>query len=124
MAIIYGYPDSDKPKRPKGSRGYRGKKGEEKVLEKLKELENSYHILCNVKIGSNPFGNIGPKTQIDFVVISKKGIFTIEVKNWSDEYYSQHKKYSINSSSAPSVFMPVGGGFYFLLIVDKFVNTS
>ena len=97
MAIIYGYPDSDKPKRPQGSRGYRGKKGEEKVLEKFKELDDSYHVLCNVKINSYPFVIKANKAQIDFVVISKRGIFAIEVKNWCDEYYSKHKKYGYPS---------------------------
>jgi len=97
VAIIHGTPDSDKPKRPQGSRGYRGKKGEEKVLKKLKELDNSYHVLCNVKINSYPFVIKDYKAQIDFVVISKRGIVSIEVKNWSDEYYSKHKKYGYPS---------------------------
>jgi len=98
VAIIHGYPDSDKPKRPQGSRGYRGKKGEEKVLKKLKELDDSFHIMCNVKLGSNPFSQYSKRTaQIDFVIVSTRGIVSMEVKNWSDEYYAQHKKYGYPS---------------------------
>jgi len=98
VAIIYGYPDSGKPQRPQGSRGYKGKKGEEKVLKKLKELDDSFHILCNVKLGSNPFlQNSKRSAQIDFVIVSKRGIVSMEVKNWSDEYYAQHKKYGYPS---------------------------
>ncbi len=99
MAIIYGYPDSDKPKRPQGSRGYRGKKGEEKVLEKLKELDDSFHILCNVKLGVYLLPqNYSKRTaQIDFVIVSKRGIVSMEVKHWSDEYYTEHKKYGYPS---------------------------
>jgi len=94
VAIIHGHPDSDKPKRPQGSRGYRGKKGEERVLKKLKELDDSFHILCNVKLGSNPFSqNSKRDAQIDFVIVSKRGIVSMEVKNWSDEHYAQRKKY-------------------------------
>jgi len=99
VAIIQGHPDSDKPKRPQGSRGYRGKKGEEKVLEKLKELDDSFHILCNVKLGQNIFSQKYSKrsAQIDFVIVSKRGIVSMEVKHWSDEYYTEHKKYGYPS---------------------------
>ena len=100
MAIIYGSPFSDKAQLPQGSRGYKGKKGEEKILAKLKELDDNYHVLCNLKLGFNPFGNVGRKTQIDFLVISKRGIFPIEVKNWSDDYYVKHKKYGYPSPHA------------------------
>ena len=98
MAIIYGSPDIDKPKRPQGSRGYKGKKGEEKVLEKIKELDDTFHILCNIKLGSNPFSQKSKRAaQIDFVIVSKRGIVSLEVKNWSDEYLVQHKKYGYPS---------------------------
>ena len=32
--------------------------------------------------------------QIDFVVVSKKGVYAIEVKNWSDNYVAQKNYFS------------------------------
>jgi len=99
VAIIHGTPDSDKPRRPQGSRGYKGKKGEEKVLKKLKELDDSFHILCNVKLGYDVLSQkyYKGRAQIDFVIVSKRGIVSMEVKHWSDEYYTEHKKYGYPS---------------------------
>ena len=99
MAIVYGRPGTQKPNLPKGSRGYRGNKGEQKVLEKLKELDDSFNILCNVRLGSYLFSQRSTKrtAQIDFVIISRRGIISLEVKNWSDKYYAEHKKYGYPS---------------------------
>ena len=94
MAIIYGIPDTVRilEKIPyqvsKRSPKYRGKIGELKVLDKLSELDNSYHILCGMRI---VLSNL--KAQIDFVVVSKRGIVSIEVKNWSDEYLYKYESY-------------------------------
>jgi len=80
-----------------------GAKGENKVIEKLSQLSDEYHVLCGVRIGLSYFiSYIGKKNvksaQIDFVVVSKKGVYVIEVKYWSDDsvnkqnYYSPHEQ--------------------------------
>jgi len=94
MAIIYGIPHTVRilEKLPyqssKRSPRYRGKKGELKVLDKLSELDNSYHILCGMWIVLTH-----KKAQIDFVVVSKRGIISIEVKDWSKEYLLKEQAY-------------------------------
>ena len=56
----------------------RGEEGEDKVAEKLKNIGSEFIVLRNVNL---PRTNKDP-VQIDFLCISKKGIFVIEVKNW------------------------------------------
>lgn len=68
-----------------------GSKGENMVLRELKKLDDSYHILCGVTIELPYYVNYKGErnlgsAQIDFVVICSKGVFMIEVKNWSDEF--------------------------------------
>ena len=75
----------------------RGAKGEVQVLKKLSELSDDYHILCGIRAELSHYvrynGRKNLRTaQIDFVVISKKGVIVIEVKNWSDKFYSETKK--------------------------------
>ena len=76
---------------------YRGTKGELKVLNKLKELDDTYHVLCGVKMNLRGYctynGRPLRSAQMDFVVVSKRGIVVIEVKNWSDEYLSKYESY-------------------------------
>jgi len=76
-----------------------GAKGENKVLEKLSQLGDEYHVLCGVRIGLPYFISYNGKknlksAQIDFVVVSKKGVYVIEVKNWSDRYVEQQNYFS------------------------------
>jgi len=72
-----------------------GAKGELNVLEKLKQLSNDYHVLCGLNIGlAHPVTYRGKRrglrsAQMDFVVVSKRGVVLIEVKNWSDNYANQ-----------------------------------
>lgn len=74
-----------------------GAKGENKVIEKLEELSDNYHVLCGVRI-ELPYwvtynGEKNLKSaQMDLVVVSTKGIFLVEVKNWSNEYVKNHDK--------------------------------
>ena len=72
---------------------YHGAKGELKVLKKLLELDDNYYVLCDVKIDlgrlvTYPLRKTKNlrKAQMDFVVVSKRGVVVIEAKNWSDEY--------------------------------------
>jgi len=104
VATIYGIPDTENrlrklPKEMQLIKGklYRGEKGEQKVLQELSELDDNYYVLCGVKIDLNgPFHPSYKRSkiaQLDFVVVSKRGIVVIEVKNWSDEYLSKLKSY-------------------------------
>ncbi len=104
MAIIYGIPDTENrlrglPEEMQSIKGklYRGEKGEQKVLQYLSKLENNYYVLCGMKLDlGNPFRPSYKKrniAQLDFVVVSKRGIVVIEVKNWSDEYLSKLNSY-------------------------------
>ena len=71
-----------------------GAKGENQVIEKLSQLSDDYHVLYGVRIGLPYFisykGEKNLKSaQMDFVIVSKKGVFVLEVKNWSDNYVNQ-----------------------------------
>ena len=100
MAIIHGTADSERRflKIPhKGSPLYRGAKGELTVLDKLSELDNNYHVLCGVRIDLGRFVTYPYSrkkdlrtAQMDFVVVSKRGVVLIEAKNWSDEFLSEN----------------------------------
>jgi len=76
-----------------------GAKGENKVIDKLSQLSNEYHVLCGVRIELPHFISYSGKkdlgsAQIDFVVVSKKGVYVIEVKNWSDDFVDQGDYFS------------------------------
>jgi len=73
----------------------RGATGELKVLDVLSELNDDYNVFCGVNIGLpywvtyNGQKNLR-SAQMDFVVASHKGVFMIEVKNWSRGYAQRH----------------------------------
>ena len=75
-----------------------GAKGEVQVLEKLKQLSNDYHVLCGLNmvlpypVKYHGISKRLRKAQMDFVVISKRGVVLIEVKNWSDKYANQNHR--------------------------------
>ena len=67
------------------------------MIEELLKLNDSYHILCGVRIGLPYYVTYdGQKNlrsaQMDVVVVCSKGVFMIEVKNWSDRYIQNHDK--------------------------------
>jgi hypothetical protein len=68
-----------------------GTHGENEVIEELLKLDDSYHILCGVKfqlpnyVTYNGRKNL-KSAQMDVVVVCGRGVFMIEVKNWSDKY--------------------------------------
>ena len=74
---------------------YYGAKGEIRVLDKLCELSDDYHIFCDVYkeldhwITYDGQRNLR-SAQMDFVVVSYRGVVLIEAKNWSSNYYRQH----------------------------------
>ena len=99
MAKIYGIPDSE---RRLSKSNYKpislqqGVKGENDVLNKLAELDDNFHVLCDVRIDlgrlvTYPFRKTLDlrKAQMDFVVVSRRGVVLIEAKNWTDKYYSK-----------------------------------
>jgi len=76
-----------------------GAKGELLALEKLSELSDDYHVFCGVRAELPYYVTYNGKknlksAQLDFVVVSKKGIILIEVKNWSNQYCNRHKDLS------------------------------
>jgi len=80
----------------KNSNFHAGSEGELKVLNELSKLSNNYHVLCGLQIGHNYFsykGRVKVKiSNIDFVVVSRKGVIQIEVKNWSNEFLKKTTK--------------------------------
>jgi len=76
-----------------------GAKGELSVIYKLSELSDEYHVLCGLNIGLDHWVTYNGKknlrsAQMDFVVVSCKGVILIEVKNWSTLYYNEHRNIS------------------------------
>ncbi len=80
MAIIYG-----KNKKESDEFG---------VLEKLSQLNDDYHVLCDVTITLLDYVKYNGKkdlgsAQMDYVIISKKGIVLILAKDWSAIFDNQ-----------------------------------
>jgi len=68
-----------------------GTRGENKVIDELLKLDEHYHILCGIRIELPYYVTYnGQKNlrsaQMDLVVVCPKGVFMIEVKNWSNSY--------------------------------------
>lgn len=76
-----------------------GAKGENKVIDELLKLDDSYHILCGVDVTLSRWVTYNGKknlksAQMDIVVVCPKGVFMIEVKNWSDNYVKNNTNLS------------------------------
>jgi len=74
---------------------HKGARGEVLALEKLSELSDNYHVFCGVNKHLKNYVTYRRKrnlrsAQMDFVVVSKKGVSVIEVKNWSSHYYKNY----------------------------------
>jgi len=81
----------------KNSPMHAGAKGELSVIKKLSELSDDYHVMCGLNIGLHRYVTYNGRknlrsAQMDFVVVSPKGIILIEVKNWSTQYFKTHTK--------------------------------
>jgi hypothetical protein len=81
----------------KGTPIHKGTKGENKVIEELKKLNNNYHVLCGVRIAIPHYVTYNNQSrlrsaQMDFVLVCPRGIFMIEVKNWSNAFVKTHHK--------------------------------
>ncbi len=80
----------------KGDPTHAGTRGELRVLNELSRLPDDYHVLCGLEFELPHYVTYsGQKNlrsaQMDFVVVSKRGVVIIEVKNWSGQYYKQHE---------------------------------
>jgi len=77
----------------------KGTRGENKVIDELSKLDDSYHILCGVDmvldywVTYNGRKNL-KSAQMDLVVVCPKGIFMIEVKNWSNQFANSNNNFS------------------------------
>lgn len=85
----------DKFRKNKHDSLHAGSRGENKVIEKLSKLDDRYHVFCGLHIWlSHPIRYNGlsriRSAQMDFVIASKKGVFVIEVKNWSNDYVKNY----------------------------------
>ena len=77
----------------------KGTRGENKVIDELEKLDDSYHVLCGVEIELDYWVTYNGKknlrsAQMDIVVVCPKGVFMIEVKNWSDNYIKNNTNLS------------------------------
>jgi len=74
---------------------HKGARGEVQALERLSELPDDFHIFCGVNkelknyITYRRHRNLR-SAQMDFVVVSNRGVSVIEVKNWSTFYYHNY----------------------------------
>jgi len=74
-----------------------GAKGENKVIDELSKLDDSYHVLAGIDVQLARWVTYNGKknlrsAQIDIIVVCPKGVFAIEVKNWSDNYAKNNQK--------------------------------
>ena len=66
---------------------YKGRKGEERAHKILMTLPDGYTILDDVILATNR-----GSTQIDHIVVSKYGVFVIEVKNYRGDIYGNDNR--------------------------------
>ena len=76
-----------------------GTYGENDVIDELAKLDDSYHIMCSIDIELPNWVTYNGKknlksAQMDIVVVCPKGVFMIEVKNWSDNYVKNNTNLS------------------------------
>jgi len=75
----------------------KGTSGENQVIDELSKLDDSFHILCGVDmelhywVTYNGQKNL-KSAQMDLVVVCPKGVFMIEVKNWSNQFVNKNNK--------------------------------
>lgn len=66
---------------------YKGRKGEERAHKVLEQLPDDYTIIDDVVLVTN-----SGSTQIDHIVVSKFGVFVIEVKNYRGDIYGNDNR--------------------------------
>jgi len=75
----------------------KGTYGENDVIDELSKLDDSYHILCGVSMELHYWVTYNGRknlksAQMDIVVVCPRGIFMIEVKNWSNRYANNNNR--------------------------------
>ncbi len=78
---------------------HKGTRGENQVIDELSKLDDSYHILCGVDMELHYWVTYNGRknlksAQMDLVVVCPKGIFMIEVKNWSDKFANNRNHFN------------------------------
>ena len=73
-----------------------GAKGENKVIDQLSKLDDSYHVLSGIEVHLSRWVTYNGKkdlrsAQMDTIVVCPKGVFLIEVKNYSDDFVRNQK---------------------------------
>lgn len=69
----------------------RGQKGEEQVGEKLKYCDQDMYVMHDVYLQFEVNG-YQVKSQIDYIVITKKNFYIIECKNWCGDLFIDEKQ--------------------------------
>lgn len=74
-----------------------GANGENKVIEELAKLDDKHYVLCGLSIALPYYVRHRNQknlrsAQMDIVVVCPKGVFMIEVKNWSNDYLENNDK--------------------------------
>lgn len=67
-----------------------GEHGEQKALTILSQLDDSFTIFHNVDISYN-----SKSSQLDVILVSKHGVFVIEVKNMNGHIYGNYNDYEL-----------------------------
>ena len=86
--------DLARPK-PDESQKEGGFQGEKKVIEELLKLPDEFHVFNDVNIQFSNYirnkktGKYIKHCQIDHIVLGYNGIFLIETKNWSLDYWNE-----------------------------------
>ncbi len=70
-----------------------GAQAELDVLACLKELPDSYHVHCDLRLTAHRdirfAGEYLQSAQIDYLVVGPTGVFVLEVKRWSRQFIAQ-----------------------------------
>lgn len=70
-----------------------GAEAELDVLAYLRELPDSYHVHCDMKLEAHRdirfAGDYLQSAQIDYFVVGPSGVFILEVKRWSRQFIAQ-----------------------------------
>ena len=111
----------------KANSEHKGKAGEQKVRSALEEVSLPSDILLNDVIFANPEN--GMTSQIDHILISTRGVFVIETKNYSGYIYGDDERHewtqSLNYGNTVNKFhSPIKQNKTHLYLVNKFLNNK
>ena len=110
--------DLSRPK-PDESQKKAGYWGEVKVTKELKKLPDDFHIFNDINIQFSNYirykktGKYIKRCQIDHIVLGNNGVFLIETKNWSLEYWNE----KISSNFPPHEQISRNGYAFFVWLM-------